>query len=299
MALALSVGGWVLTAPNAGAIAAPFARAAKAPTKAPTKADAQRFVGQLERAFRSADAAFLLGHLDPAVITRYGMDACRTYTATLNDPTRRLHVKKVTGPSDFTYASDGLSTTVHKVFTVAIDQVAYGKKKAVNVHVTANTWFSDCGTALPPSSAGSSSGVLALIAGHFTGPWRNLTFGSTGTVDVTIKLDKKHGRLSVVTKLTGQVFGAPAPKPESFKSKLDLSNLTKPVTVTSKTFGAVTSALQPDGSIVVNALDVPGTRVNTFKLVGKLTPSGFTATYTVGLADGTQASGTITLTKAP
>jgi hypothetical protein len=100
-----------------------------------------------------------------------------------------------------------------------------------------------------------------------------------------------------VTTLTGQVFGAPAPKPESFKAKLDLSNLTKPVTVTSKSFGAVTTALQADGSFTQNALNVPGSRVNTFKLVGRLTPTGVVATYTVGLADGTQANGTITLTK--
>ena len=293
VALALSVGGWVLIAPDAATLVPPFVRVAKVPTKA----DARHFIGQLERAFRRGDAGFLFGHLDPAVFDRYGMDACRTYTATLNDPARRLHVNKVNGPGDFDYTTDGRSTTTHQVFSVDVDEVAYGEKMVVTLHVKANAWFTDCGTALAPSSGSSSSSVLALIAGHFAGPWHNLTFGSSGTVDLTITLDPKRGRLKIVTKLTGEVFGVAAPTPETFTAKLDASHPTKPVTVTSKTFGKVTSALQPDGTITANAADVPGSRVDTFTFMGHLSASGFAGTYTVGLAGGTQANGTITLTK--
>ena len=57
------------------------------------------------------------------------------------DP-RRLPVKKVTGPADFEYTSDGRSATAHKVFTAAVAEVAHGQAPtAVMVHVTANTWF--------------------------------------------------------------------------------------------------------------------------------------------------------------
>ena len=172
-----------------------------------------------------------------------------------------------------------LQGTTNPFADVILKQQAYGLKS--------------CG-----ASASTDAAVSAAqgFVGHYQGPWTNTTFGSTGTVDLTISLDTGTRTVTVVTALTGNVFGAPAPPAETLTVPLPTDSST-PVTVTSPTFGALTVTLQSDGSLVVDAPNVPDATAATFHLV--LTPSaaGMDGTYTVGLRAGTTANGTVTLKK--
>jgi hypothetical protein len=263
----------------------------------PSPQAAKQFLARLEKALRTGDVAFLLTHLDRVVIARYGKAACREFVATLEDPTRRLTPTAVTGPSAYDYTSDDLTTMVRNVFTIDVDSVQDGAPGEPIVHVKVNSWFADCGTPRPPAVAGAVVAAARRFEGHFKGTWKNLTFGSTGTSEMTLAVDAKRATIKLTSKLTGDVFGAPAPVPETLSAELDLTDIGAPVIITSKTFGRVSATLQADGSLLVDAPDVPGARVNTFRLVVVLVGSDVEGTYEVGLAGGATANGTVSLTR--
>ncbi|MCJ7438445.1 MAG: hypothetical protein MUP97_11885 [Acidimicrobiia bacterium] len=109
----------------------------------------EQFLAALQRAQRAGDAGFLLAHLHPAVIERYGQDACRAFVSEPADPTSTFAVVKVdhTGPWDYT--SDGQTTTIADTVFVVANRVAHGQEQAqVDVHVAPvhgkQRWFTDC-----------------------------------------------------------------------------------------------------------------------------------------------------------
>jgi hypothetical protein len=264
---------------------------------APSEQAAKQFLARLEKALQKGDVAFLLGHLDRVVIERYGKAACREFVGTLEDPTRRLTPTRVTGPGEYDYTSDELTTVVRNVFTIDVDSVQDGAPGEPTVHVKANSWFADCGTPRPPAVADAVIAAARRFEGHFKGKWENLTFGSTGTTEMTLAVNAKRGTIKLTGKLTGNVFGAPAPAPETLSAELDLTDIGAPVVVTSKTFGRVSTSFQVDGSLLVEAVDVPGANVNTFRMVVLLVGEGVEGTYEVGLASGATANGTVSLTR--
>jgi hypothetical protein len=151
------------------------------------------------------------------------------------------------------------------------------------------------------ASGGDSSDSDPVTAaqkfvGHYQGPWNNTTFGSSGTVDLTITLDTTAKTLKTVTTITGNVFGAAPPPTETLTIPLPAS-ATTPVTVTSPTFGAITFTLEADGSLVADAPNVPSTNAATFNMVLHLTATGIDGTYTVKLRSGSTANGTLALKK--
>jgi len=153
--------------------------------------------------------------------------------------------------------------------------------------------LTDCGS----SGADPVIAAVQSLVGHYQGTWNNTTFGSTGTIDMTIALDTASRTVTLSTTLTGNVFGAPAPPPQTMQIPLDASDPTKPVTVTSPVFGSVTIALQTDGSIVVDAKDIPSPNAATMHAVFKPSATGMDATYSVGLRSGSTANGVISMKK--
>jgi hypothetical protein len=155
--------------------------------------------------------------------------------------------------------------------------------------------LTDCGGG---DSSSTSDPVAAAqsFAGHYQGPWNNTTFGSSGTVDLTITVDATAKTLKTVTTITGNVFGGTAPPPETLTVPLP-ATATTPVTVTSPTFGTMTLTLQADGSLVIDAPNVPSANAATFNMVLHPSATGIDGTYTVKLRNGTTANGTVTLKK--
>lgn len=141
--------------------------------------------------------------------------------------------------------------------------------------------------------------VLRSFEGDYSGNWSNTTFGSTGTATGTIDLDEDAGVINADVDLGGNVFGEADPDPESFAISIDLDDLGKPYTVTSDKFGDVTATLSADGSITVEAADVPGPSIATFSATVTFTGSGFEGTYTVTFeGGGSNAEGTFELAKS-
>jgi hypothetical protein len=143
--------------------------------------------------------------------------------------------------------------------------------------------------------------VIRGLAGGYSGTWTNSTFGSTGSADMTITLDEEAGVVTAELDLGGNVFGEADPGPETFEIALDVNNLGNPFTVTSATFGEVTSQLADDGTITIDAPDVPGDRIATFSATAQFTATGWDGTYTVAFEEsggGGSADGTFSLAKS-
>jgi len=109
----------------------------------------EQFLAELQRAQREGDATFLLARLHPAVIERYGEDACRANVGEPPDPTSTFDVVGIdhTGPWDYT--SDGQTTTIaDTTFVLTNRTVRAQPTQQVEVHVAAvdgqQRWFTDC-----------------------------------------------------------------------------------------------------------------------------------------------------------
>ncbi|MGQ0825365.1 MAG: hypothetical protein ACT4OX_10125 [Actinomycetota bacterium] len=141
--------------------------------------------------------------------------------------------------------------------------------------------------------------LLRSISGDYSGTWTNTTFGSTGSLDLTLTVDEAAGTVSADLDLGGNVFGGSDPAEESLAISIDIGNLEAPVTTTSATFGDLTITAAADGSVTIEAPDVPGDRVATFSAQAQLTGTAFEGDYQVGFEDASPAAnGTFSATKA-
>ncbi len=106
------------------------------------------FLGLLAAAYRSDDVDFLVSRLNPAVIERFGEEACRANLTFPPDPTAAFTVKSVSEPQPYDYKTDTRTTTVPNTLFVDVDQVGGGSTQAVTVHLTPVdgklTWFRNC-----------------------------------------------------------------------------------------------------------------------------------------------------------
>jgi hypothetical protein len=140
--------------------------------------------------------------------------------------------------------------------------------------------------------------VAEEYAGTYQGTWTNTTFGSNGTIEVDVVVDASAKAATITTTLTGNVFGAAAPAPETITIPLGTAQPGEPVTLTSALFGQLTLSVEDDGTLVGDAPDVPSAAINTFHVELTPGPSGLTGTYSVALASGRTADGTLTLNAA-
>jgi hypothetical protein len=105
--------------------------------------------------------------------------------------------------------------------------------------------------------------------------------------------------MSAKITLGGNVFGRPAPSPETLTMPIAASGATS----TSTVFGPVTVTAVPDGTgykVTFSAPNVPSTRIATFTATGTITnPASINLAYTVTFRDTTPpAQGTVTLTRS-
>jgi hypothetical protein len=142
--------------------------------------------------------------------------------------------------------------------------------------------------------------LFAAFEGTYTGTWTNQTYGSTGSINVVVKLDRVAGTVSVTLTLGGEVFGSPAPAPETITYK-PTGALTLDYSGHSVIFGDVTVHLTPSptsATITFHGANVPSQRVSTFDAKGTIAAKTISFTYTVSFRDGTaDAHGVATITK--
>ncbi len=151
-------------------------------------------------------------------------------------------------------------------------------------------------TAAPSTARPATTAPLpAFQDATLVGTWNNTTFGSTGPATFDIKVNAAAAKMTVTITLGGNVFGAPAPAPESFTLPLSAAGAT--FSGKSKTFGDVTATLK-GGTMTFKGDNVPGGRVKSIDGTGTYTPTSLSLAYNVALADGTTAKGMVTLKKS-
>jgi hypothetical protein len=146
--------------------------------------------------------------------------------------------------------------------------------------------------------------LAALVAGRYTGTWNNTTFGSSGPITLDVKVDRAAGTVSFTLTLGGNVFGAPAPPPETYTIKPDATQLSQlSYSGRSAIFGDVTATATmtgTQGTFKMVATAVPNPRIGGFEATATVSdPRSASGRYTVGFKDGSPpAQGTFTLAKA-
>jgi hypothetical protein len=136
--------------------------------------------------------------------------------------------------------------------------------------------------------------AAAMLAGDWSGEWVNTTFGSTGPIEVTVTVDTEAGFLLADSDIGGNVFGQSDPEPQVFE--LDLVT-GPPYMRRSGLLGQFALEIGADGSFVLTADDVTADGIVAMSITGTLSPSSFSATYTIEFDDGGGAEGTIEVAK--
>ena len=121
-----------------------------------------------------------------------------------------------------------------------------------------------------------------------------------GTVTLELRIDPAAGTLDVTSRINGDVFGNGDAKVRTIRAQVKLGDPNAQVVTKTKAFGPVTARVDQSLRLVIIAADVPEPKVKGFELNGGMRSdrSGFDATYTVSFDDGTNASGTISVTCA-
>jgi hypothetical protein len=107
-------------------------------TTSPTASAAERpaaFLAEFVQAVRNGNTTFLLDRVDPALISRYGEQPCRSAIPGLFDPTLSLRLRAVSGPGTYTYSRGGQSLTTHDVYTFTVDGVVGGHPATRHYHL--------------------------------------------------------------------------------------------------------------------------------------------------------------------
>ena len=118
------------------------------PTGAAAKAAIVSFLKDFDAAYRVGDAAFLLDHLDPAVIRAYSTSACRSSIKSFAQPDFQTKVKSVSGPAAFTYMpTNGKNTLVSVAYVIKADRTRAGSTKPLTMHLSFDKgtffWFAN------------------------------------------------------------------------------------------------------------------------------------------------------------
>ncbi len=150
-----------------------------------------------------------------------------------------------------------------------------------------------------PSPTPDVLAAMALFEGTYTGSWTNQTFGSTGPITVVVKLDRAAGTVSITLTLGGNVFGMPAPAPETVTFKPTPPPLK--YSGRSAIFGDVTASLTlgtAGADFALHGENVPSDRVGKFDARGTITdPRQIALTYVVTFKDGSAANGVASITR--
>ncbi|MBW8009620.1 MAG: hypothetical protein FVQ83_00065 [Chloroflexi bacterium] len=112
------------------------------------------FVERFNAAFAAGDVAALIELLHPAVIERYGADACEAYIPGVIENTIQVEVLRVSGFGLWDWELDEVSTSLDNIYTVLVNFTVQGQTTEQVVHYGQLedgllAWFTDCGDPLP------------------------------------------------------------------------------------------------------------------------------------------------------
>ena len=117
------------------------------PTGAAATAAIVSFLEDFDAAYRVGDSAFLLDHLDPAVIAAYSQSACRDSIESFARPDFETKVDSVSGPAVWTFRPEnGQSTIISVAYVVTGERTRAGRTTPLSMHLSFDEglfyWFS-------------------------------------------------------------------------------------------------------------------------------------------------------------
>jgi hypothetical protein len=135
--------------------------------------------------------------------------------------------------------------------------------------------------------------MLAGYQGHFTGPWTNTTFASTGSMTWDITPNPSDRTVKIVVAVGGNFFGGSGAPPESIL----LTHLGEGViSGKSPAFGDVSGTINPDGALHITLTNIPGGVISKVDITGTFTGGNtISMDYKVTFAAGGNAAGTVKL----
>lgn len=135
----------------------------------------------------------------------------------------------------------------------------------------------------------------APLVGNYTGNWQNQTFSTTGGATMSLSTNSGAQTATMVLDLNGSVFGGADPAAVTMNGTYNDNGMT--VTGTTTVFGQMTFSVNGAGVVSGSAPNVPGSTVDSMSFFGTISNSGANITYTLAMAGGGNATGTLTLTK--
>lgn len=154
-------------------------------------------------------------------------------------------------------------------------------------------------TATEPPEPAEAPGYdqASPYSGRWEGQWRNITFGSTGDIEVEVMIHP-DGRAEISIDIGGFVFGMIDPDPKTYTGTYDADGAVFEVEE-DPVFGKVVVMLSfASGEIVGTTEDIPDPTIARMESTGTMTPEEVTGVYTVFFAGGGEATGDVTLSKA-
>jgi hypothetical protein len=116
----------------------------------PVQQTPQQFLVALGQAESNGDVDFLIAHLHPVVLQRYGEAACRTFFTNTKQPTTYKVTGQPSAAGPYVYSSDGKIATVRPVISVPVTVTAGTQTANAVVHLAplggSYRIFADCGT---------------------------------------------------------------------------------------------------------------------------------------------------------
>jgi len=107
------------------------------PVGAEAKAAIVGFIEEFDAAYRVGDSAFLIEHLDPAVIKAYNQSACRKSIESFAKADFTTKVASVSGPAVWTYTpKNGRSTIISVAYTIKGERTRAGTTKPLGMHLS-------------------------------------------------------------------------------------------------------------------------------------------------------------------
>lgn len=118
----------------------------------PDQVDAEelipRFFDELSAALTDGDVAWLVEHLHPAVIDRYGRGPCQEELTAVSGRPIRLQATAIAAPTVWQWETDGLVTQIDDAYRVTVEQT-FADQTTIEAHTVIDQgqvrWFTDCG----------------------------------------------------------------------------------------------------------------------------------------------------------
>lgn len=146
-------------------------------------------------------------------------------------------------------------------------------------------------TQAPPSTEApqdtTNPNVVAAqaVAGSYSGEWNNTTFGSSGSIEMSIEVNEAAGFALVTLDLGGNVFGASDPDPTVFEIDLVTGEW---LGGADSVFGDTELSVDDNGGFVLSSGSVAGVGGLEMSMTGTAVDGGYSGDYEiVGLAEGT------------